>query len=206
MVDIRIMACQRRSKNVECLLSQLHLSEDAVTWDDRPNGGDAMYTARKAWLHPLPVDATHRVVLQDDVTVCDGFTAIVTAIAQAHPDCAVSGINFLRPFDYRRYATPYHKAVAMSGCMIMLPTRIIIPCMDWCNALTDSEVKPHDDLCISMYCETHSITMLTTYPNIVQHPDDDTLLPYKYNWVRTSHFFDPHAQADWGNEEIIGIT
>jgi hypothetical protein len=75
MIDIRIMAHPMRKDNVLKTLRTLNLSPSVVSWDDRPadKGGDAIYTARKAWTCPLPLDCTHRVVLQDDILLCDNF-------------------------------------------------------------------------------------------------------------------------------------
>ena len=47
-VDIRIMASPKRAERVKLLVEKLGLNDSAVTWDDRPKGGDAMYTVWKA--------------------------------------------------------------------------------------------------------------------------------------------------------------
>lgn len=204
MIDIRIMASPKRAKNVARLCSKLGLAEDAVTWDDRPNGGDAMYTARKAWLHPLPDGVTHRLVLQDDVEVCEDFAHIIDAIASTHPRRAVTGISFLQPSNYPAYnGTPYYRVNNMPGCAIMLPADVARSCMEWCDSSTDAILKPHDDLMISKYCREHSVMMIATFPCIVQHPDDDTLLGKTYSWRRTSKYYDSHAKADWCNRSIL---
>lgn len=44
--DIRIMASPKRAERVKLLVEKLGVSDSAVTWDDRPKGGGAMYTAR----------------------------------------------------------------------------------------------------------------------------------------------------------------
>lgn len=206
MVDIKIMAHPKRAANVSKILKSLNLADNAVVWDDRPGGGDAMYTARKTWLHSLPMDATHRMVLQDDVEVCENFVSIINSIAETHPCRAFTGINFLCPSNYPNYNnTPYYRVYDMPGCAIMLPEEFIKPCMQWCAESTDAVLKPHDDLMISKYCREHNIMMITSFPCIVQHPDNDTLFKIKYNWKRTSRFYDKGAKADWGNKSILPI-
>lgn len=46
-VDIRIMASPKRAERVKLLVEKLSLSDSAVAWDDRPKGGDVMYTAKQ---------------------------------------------------------------------------------------------------------------------------------------------------------------
>ena len=67
--DLRIMAHSSRRDMVMRLLKQLDMGEEIVVWDDREDGGDAIYTAEKAWRSPLSPGITHRVVIQDDVIV-----------------------------------------------------------------------------------------------------------------------------------------
>lgn len=204
MVDIRIMACPKRAENVNKLLQKLDLPEEAVTWDDRPEGGDAMYTARKAWLHPMPENAAHRLVLQDDVDVCENFKEVVEKIVKSHPKRVLSLINFLQPSNHPNYNnTPYYRVFNMAGCAIVMPKEIIEPCMQWCDESTDEVLKPHDDLMISKYCREHNQMMVTVIPCIVQHPDDDSLFDKTYAWKRTSLMYDEHADADWKNKSIL---
>lgn len=203
-VDIRIMASPKRAENVARLCGTLKLGDDAVTWDDRPAGGDAMYTARKAWLHPLSEGVTHRLVLQDDVDVCENFVHIVNKIAITHPSRAVTGISFLQPSNFPAYnGTPYYRVTNMPGCAIILPVGVIKQCMDWCDSSTDTVLKPHDDLMVSKYCREHGVMMVATFPCIVQHSDDTTLLGKTYTWKRTSLHYDAHADADWSNRSIL---
>ena len=204
MVDIRIMASPKRTDNVNKLLEKLNLPADAVSWDDRLNGGDAMYTARKAWLHPLPDGATHRLVLQDDVEVCDGLTDIVKVIAETHPKRVVSLIHFLQPSNHPNYNnTPYYRLKNMPGCAIMMPVEIIEDCMKWCVESDDEILKPHDDLMISKWCKDHDVMMVGTVPGIVQHPDEDSLFDKTYTWKRTSRLYEEHPVAEWRNKSIL---
>ena len=56
--DIRIMASPQRAERVKLLVEKLGVSDCAVTWDDRPKGGGAMYTAR---IKVLCRDVTNKV-------------------------------------------------------------------------------------------------------------------------------------------------
>lgn len=203
-IDIRIMGCHRRDENISKLVSDLYLSKDAVVYDNRPSGGDAMYTARKAWLSESDEIFTHRLVLQDDVEVCENFLPIINTIVRTHPNCVISLINFIAPVNYPNYKnTPYYKVDLISGCGIIMPKYVIKPCMQWCKESTNEVLKPHDSLMISKYCREHDVTMITTIPSIIQHYDDDTLLHQTYTWKRISKNYSPTPQADWTNTSIL---
>ena len=206
MIDIRIMASPKRADNIKKLVNKLGIGEEQVTWDDRNGGGDAMYTARKAWLHPMPEEATHRLVLQDDVDVCAGFVDIVNKIISPHPQRGIALRNFLQPSNYPNYNnTPYYRIYNMAGCAIIMPKEVIKPCIKWCDESTDEILKPHDDLMISKYCREKNIMMITVLPCIVQHFDNDTLLGKTYNWKRTSLNYDSFGRGDWTNKSILPV-
>lgn len=206
MIDIRIMASPKREDNVRKILSKLKMDESIVCWDDRPNGGDAMYTAMKAWTHPLSDDCTHRLVLQDDVEVCENFIKHATDIANRHPTHAVSLINFEHPTNYPNHRnTPYYRVNNMPGCAIMLPSKIIQPCMQWCEEYDDPILKPHDDLMISEYCRQNKILMVTVIPSIVQHMGEQSLLSATYDWDRISDNYSNNPNADWGIHSVQAI-
>ena len=202
-VDIRIMASPKRKEKVERLLKLLDLPESQVTWDDRPEGGDCTYTALKTWLTTIPEGVTHRVVLNDDVFVCDNFKEIVEQIAATHPHKAVTFINWFDEVDMSKVLTPYYRITVMPGCGLMLPKEVIEPCMEWIENYPDEKLKKIDDVMISKYCDEHNIMMITTLPCIVQHPDDESLLPIQYNWKRTSKNYDQLGRGDWTNKSIM---
>ena len=66
------MGSEKRKDNILKMKEFLNLSDSDIFLDDRPNGGHALYTARKTWELPFNDDTTHRCVLQDDLEVCDG--------------------------------------------------------------------------------------------------------------------------------------
>lgn len=203
MIDIRIMAHPSRKDNVNKIVQKLGLSEDIIVWDDRPNGGDAWYTAKKAWMMPIGKEYTHRLVLQDDVDVCNDFVANATAIAERHKTHAITLINFRNPSNYpNEKGTPYYRVPSMPGCAIMLPRTIIHPCIEWCDNYKNIRIGPHDDLLISDYCARNGILMVCTIPSIVQHLDGKSLLPVNYTWDRVSRNYDENPNVDWNIHSI----
>ena len=113
-IDIKIMAHPSRRNNVLSILKQLNMDESIVVYDDRPNGGDALYTSRKAWLSPMPVDKTHRLVLQDDILLCDNFINIVHDIIRTLPDKVISLFNMV-PLELKHSNCCYKKFQTLAG-------------------------------------------------------------------------------------------
>nr|DAE15397.1 MAG TPA: hypothetical protein [Siphoviridae sp. ctdcr45] len=203
MIDIRIMAHPKRADNVSRLLQQLKLPEAAVCWDDRPTGGDAMYTARKAWTANAPKGATHRLVLQDDVEISNNFLDIVRKAAKLHPWAVHTFITFERLDGYANpTGTPYYAVDSVPGPAIMMPIRLVPRMISYCDAMKDAAIGKHNDLLISEWCRRNRIKMIATSPCIVQHIGDVSLLPASYDWVRRSQNYDANGAGDWDNGNI----
>ena len=204
MLDVRIMACRKRETMAKELAGALALPEEHITWDDRPEGGDAMYTARKTWLHPMPEGVTHRLVLQDDVIPCDGLLDICEAMIQTYPRVVFA----LTTFCYSIYAqmdpeTPYYPVTTpFPACAIIFPREYIEPWIRWCDEGHYPELAVHDSHMIRLWCQEKGVPVLSTVPQLVDHRDDETLLPYVYHAVRKSPFFSQHPEGDWGNRRI----
>ena len=78
--------------------------------------------------------------------------------------------------------------------------------MKYIDEFPDNELKKIDDYMISKYCFESNITMLTVLPTIIQHPDEDSLLPVTYNWKRISKNYDELGRGDWLNRQIANET
>lgn len=193
-VDVRIMAVKARKKNVKALLKALNLDEDAVTWDDRPEGGDALYTARKAWLSPWPKGCTHRVVLADDARVCKGFTGIVKKLAEICPDDIFTLFHPSGLVEGGPIARVCSKMAF--GVGIMLPRALIKPIFEF-------PIRKEDDMSVTFYACGHGLQVLTPMPSIVQHLDEGSLLGNAGGIVSKSFVDEP--DMDWTKTDIINI-
>lgn len=175
--DIRIMAHPSRKEHVSFLLSKLNMPEDIVVYDDRPNGGDAIYTSEKAWRSPITdPKVTHRVVLQDDVLLSDNFLEKLNDIVNTVPDKPISLFNmFIDGLpEYRYKSCCYFVTHEISGVAILMPVEYIQPCWDWINEQKgrDNYCKD-DDIMITRYFESCQIAAYTTIPSLVQHMSDN---------------------------------
>lgn len=174
--DIRIMAHPSRKEYVTSLLKHLNMSEDIVVYDDRPNGGDAIYTSEKAWLSPITdASITHRIVIQDDALLADNFLEKVNDIINTVPDNPFSLFNMFTDElpEYRYKSCCYFITHEISGVAILMPIEDIQPCWNWINSQkgTDNYCK-HDDVMIARYFEMQKKPAYTTIPSLVQHRSD----------------------------------
>lgn len=179
MIDIRIMAHPSRRENVTKMLQALGLSEVIVAWDDRPGKNDAMYTARKAWTAPIPDGCTHRLVLQDDGELCEGFLEIAEQVAAKHPQEIVSFMHEGEvPGEGR-----YRPHVFSVGVALMIPVALLDDLWWFVDnrlpvvALPHlREIIKHDTTCIRYWLRYRHIPCITTVPSLVQHIGDESLV------------------------------
>ena len=173
MIDVRIMAHPSRADNVKVMLQDLKLSDEIVVWDDRINGGDAMYTARKAWLYPITDGCTHRIVLQDDAELCDGFLTIVEKVAEKYDDSIVSFFHMETYVGNNRY----EQCNLGGGIALMMPVKMIYQFFDYvdkgiymhCTRDLAERILKADTISIRSWMKHEHIPCVTTVPSLVQH-------------------------------------
>lgn len=178
-VDICIMAHPSRADNVERLREALCLPNASIFWDDREVGGDAMYTARKAWQSPLPEGCTHRLVFQDDAEVCDGFLDILETVARKHPNEVVTFFHEGTIDTTERY----YPHVFTVGCAIMIPAKMLDDLWWFVDNRMEVYCKPQleeilkrDTSCIRVWMRNRFVKCYTTVPSLVQHIGDNSLV------------------------------
>ena len=183
-IDIKIMAHPSRRDNVLKILQQLDMDESIVVYDDREHGGDALYTAKKVWSIPMDIEKTHRLVLQDDILLCDNFLEIVNTIINTMPNKVISLFNMLPSELVKNKQCCYKKYYTLSGVAIIMPKIYIQNCWKWIDMHCGNNTN--DDLMIARYCEEHCIDMFTTVPAIVQHIGDT-----KYKSLLSAKYIEP---------------
>lgn len=90
MISIKIVGVREREYMIDEMNRQLQLPAGDIIYDERPGGGYAFPILKKAWLDPFAEGETHRVVLNDDLELCDDFINICNQIAKAQPNSIVS--------------------------------------------------------------------------------------------------------------------
>ena len=203
MLDTHIYGVHARDEMIRATANKLNLDTNYIHYDDRPNGGWMIYTAKKAWTAPIPKGITHRVALADDVEVCDGFTEICTTIAQTHPESIISFFPYEfmeRNEQIENMDTPYWIAHVLSGCAIMMPVQYIQPCFDFIRSKFNDECP--DDAGIQAWADTAGVQILTTIPALIQHIGDESIAN-KGCFIRRTVYFDRQPQADFGSKKVL---
>ena len=205
MVDIKIVASHQREEMVENLREALGLTDQDIFYDERTETGNPYLAVKQTWLLPHEEGVTHRVVLNDDVQVCNGFKQIIEQMTQSHPDCAFS--LFTMAFDGESYNdfisgmdSPYiHHDWSMWGCAILLPIGIVEECFNYIDAVFGEDALESQG--ILSFLKHKQIPVLSTIPVTVQHIGDDSLYDPSLPVRRTTRF-EEKPTADWTSTKI----
>ena len=205
MITYKIYGMHVRDEMIDNLKEKLQLSNDDVYYEDRLNGGLALYTAKKAWLAPIEDGETHRVVFPDDVDVCNGFKDICEKIVKTHPDCIISlplwrGRKKCKELE--NLHSPYVKTNLVIGWGIIMPIKYIDDCFSYIKEEFNDDIA--DDYGIQLWAQKNRIPIISTIPCLVQHLGDISLLDPSLP-IRQSAYFEENPIADWENCEIITL-
>ncbi len=210
MLTIKMTAIDKRRDMADALRKSLGLRDSDIFWDDRPEEerGDAMYTVRKAWLSPQESGETHRLVISEDLDVCENFRQICEEMIKAHPDACFSPFTTVLNDPYydefcNGLKTPYvaHQ-IGIFGCAILLPSHLIKEAFDWIDSNLPPDVM--DNTAMNAWLRHKGLQVLTTVPCTIQHIGDISIVDPAWP-VRRSTRFDLHATADWSNTEVAGF-
>lgn len=212
MLDIKIYGCHSRDENIKKCKDVLNLKDSDIIYDDRPKGGNAYYTFKKALTQPLEEGITHRLVLPDDMQLCEGFEEKLNFFVNKFPKKVLE----LFPFGYEALPflpkdTPYLRTFAPSACGLVFPVQIINEMISWIESeylaktyLTVDTII--DDTAVMDWCGNFSMDMITTAPSLVQHIGDTSLLG-DFPVRRTRFFYDDLTEdqkrsINWESDKI----
>ena len=169
--DVKIMAVKPRREMVLKMCEQLGLEEkDTVIYDDRPQGGGTLYTCRKCWEAPVPDGVTHRVVLQDDLELCDDFMNIINKIVNKNPEFIFSLFCSRMRYEYALPDSPYIiiKGRNSWGQGMLMPISYVKPMFDFADRELGADF-PFDDGIYSWWAIDTDKQIMTTIPSTIQH-------------------------------------
>lgn len=180
-LDVKIMASPTRTKYLESMLKSLDKNDDIIVYDDRKEVGSAMYNARRCWKSKLDTNITHRLVLQDDLELCNDFLSNVQNCIEIFPNAIWSLYSSRITYnDQVDKTTPYVSITGngVHGQAVIIPVQYIKPLFEWIDKTLGKEY-PHDDCAIGTYANINNIPVFTTVPSMVQHlGHSDSVLKY----------------------------
>ena len=177
--DVKIMAVKPRRNMVLAMCEKMGLrEEDIVIYDDRPNGGGTRYTCQKCWEAPVPEGVTHRVVLQDDLLLCNDFVDIINKIVNAQPEFIFSLFcSRLKP----EMAIPDSPYIIIKGRNawgqgMLMPIKYVKPMFKWADKELGPDF-PFDDGIYAWWAGAEGLQIMSTIPSTMQHlcPTQSTL-------------------------------
>lgn len=210
-IDIKIYGIHERDFLIDELKKSLDLKDDDICYDDRLERGSCLYTLAKACTAPTEEGITHRLVMPDDMIVCNDFKIILNKIIHAHPDKVVN----LFPFRYdmysikaRKLTTPYIKSLGgVAGNGIIFPIEYLDVMVDWWKSnYKDTYHTMRSEEALIGFLKIFMIPVIVTIPSIVQHIGDDygSYINKKAHNRKTVYFKRNCLEGfDWDSKEIV---
>ncbi|GHJ47880.1 hypothetical protein Cs7R123_52220 [Catellatospora sp. TT07R-123] len=174
-----VTAHPRRREAARALAASVPgLAFDVVEDPDPDGPPSALRAARLAWRLADP-GATHRVLVQDDMRLADGFAALVRRAAAAQPE---SILCLFTEWGSRTSPAVRLAALAGAGWAPLLdpyvPTTAVVLPTAVAHALAEFPAEPGepDDVLLLRFTRVHGLTPLVSCPNLVEHEVGESLV------------------------------
>ena len=199
-VDIRIMGVETRIDNIKMNQEILGVPDENIFIDYDRNG--VKWNAKRAW--SKETDATHVLVLQDDVILCKDFMHYCKMIVERYPDDIISFFphQFRELKDLRIYpVSPYVYVHHVSGVATMMRTEYIKPCLDsWRDDISG------DDVNITEWAKSQGINIMSTIPALVQHIGLESVYDPSRSIGGTVFYEEDPSSAKWELDYVNGYA
>lgn len=169
---------RRRAEAAALAASQPGLGFEVVEDPDPDGPRSALRTARLAWRRSDP-DATHRLLVQDDMRLAPGFARSVRDAVAAQPDRILCLFT-----EWGSRTSPAVRLAALAGAGWAplldpyVPTTAVVLPTAVAHALAEFPAAPDepDDVLLSRFVRAHRITPLVSCPNLAEHEQGDSLV------------------------------
>ncbi len=214
--DIRIgtviMHHPRRAERIPGLLRACAPLPAQVVADPEPDGiPSPLRTAKRAWAAVAP-DATHHLVLQDDITLVSCFAQHLYRAVAARPRHAISL--------YSHWDSPQNSYLVRRAAMVgapfaplsrfeWTPTQGLVLPVDWARELAayladiPDEVKDDDEMVVN-FCRERGIPVLATVPHLVDHRNDQTIVGHPGTFHASVFLPDPPLDVEHWRGSPLG--
>ncbi|WP_328318226.1 hypothetical protein [Streptomyces sp. NBC_00388] len=209
---IRVMAHPRRRNQAEALLAQLRTDDRLLVLDPDPDGPPSpLRTAASAWAGPYG-EASHRLVLQDDVLPANGFLGLVAEAIEHRPGdplafysnwnhwngsavrlAALSGAGWAR-------AIPDEYAPSLA---VALPCALAAEFAHYAQGLLSQDTPP-DDEALAAFLRERNTALFIAVPNLVEHKGGESLVGNDVQGPRLSPCFAGDAAGGRGSQVTLG--
>lgn len=185
-ISVAIMAHPRRAAQARQLASKFEMLEPMIVLDPEPDGPpSAVRTARLAWARAT-ADASHHLVLQEDVDIPTGFEQTLMQAVSLQRDKAI-----MLSAEWSSRTGQAVRAAAFSGANwaplrntslwaagVVLPSRSAIEFSRYLQGL----VTERDSAALLAFADERGLDVVIPVPNLIQH---DSAAPDSM-WERTA--------------------
>jgi hypothetical protein len=195
-ISVAIMTHPRRLDSARQLRDQHPELDPRIVVDPEPDGPPSpLRTAALAWA-AVGDDATHHLVLQDDVLLCPGFREQLLAAVRARPKAALSF--------FTHWASHLSHAVRVAALCGFTWTEVVgkyVPTLalaapalvarDMASALSVADTTK-DDVAVRQYLYKSGVEAYVAVAGLVEHLDLPSLTGHdEYRPLRSACFADP---------------
>ncbi|MDM7887706.1 hypothetical protein QUG98_04485 [Curtobacterium sp. RHCJP20] len=200
-ISISIMAHPRRASEAEALAVKMRHLPTRIVYDPDPDGpASTIRAARLAWA-PWRRDATHHLVLQDDVFPHQFFEEQVLRATDAQPDALLSFFS-----EWGSFTSHALRVAAIAGrSWVTQPDTylgtqaVLMPAAaakQFASDLRDVSEDVPDDHAIHEFAYRHGLRHYVSNPNLVEHDVGQSLVGNGVQGARRATVFLPHHSAD----------
>lgn len=178
-ISVAIQTHPLRGEMASELAARLDGAELAV--DPDPDGIRNPWRTYRHALEGTPADATHRVIVQDDIVPCDGFLDVLPAAVASRPDRLLSFFVGGHPVEHARrvYAAcdggrPWAELDNLRWCPVLAlawPIEMIAPFLAWVDERNFPAAFRADDEIVGRWLRATKQIPLASVPSLVDHPD-----------------------------------
>jgi hypothetical protein len=200
LLSTAIMTHPAREDRARKLAESLPELNPAIIVDDTAPGTGNLGNALRAWA-AVGEDATHHLVLQDDVVPCENFTALVRKAIIARPEDAISLFCEWgsRSATLVRVAARNGWGWARAVDMYTPSQGLVLPREAALAFSTIEDTGGADDLALANYLRGNGIDNVVTVPNLLEHDDRLSLTANGFQGPRLSPCVSPAgADPDFG--------
>lgn len=190
-ISTAMMAHPRRAEQVAEFARAWPELELAVVFDSNPEQGSTLRTSAAAWSAAAP-DATHHLVLQDDVLLGDQFISRVLDAVSAHPHTAIC---LFAEWGSRSANLVRLAAVGDDGFASVVdpyvPTQGLVLPVDVAAGFVEHarDAAGPDDEVMLAYLHKRGTAAIVTVPNLAEHDDHPSLTGNGFQGLRRSACF-----------------
>lgn len=172
-ITVGIVAVPERRKLVQRIISNVphNLNQDFFPYYDTTHSGS--WYGHLGAMNTIPSNATHHLVIEDDVSLCADFMHTLYAAVEANPNNMIS-IYASRAqskkveWAHRNKTAWFVDDCGASGQGVLFPRKLLFEFILWCDRYCPDEM-PYEDTRLWGWMYENRLLMWNTVPALIEH-------------------------------------